>query len=89
VRRIQRYEDARSVAAAVAAPGRKVASLLACERYENEEDANGVDDARERSREAACGEDAEEEVDEDRKERAGVERDRRNEVGRQHEEKPT
>ena len=61
--------------AAVAAPGRKVASALACERDENEEDADGVDDARERSREAACGEDAGDEGDEERKERASRERE--------------
>jgi hypothetical protein len=74
-RRIRRYEEARSVAAAVAAPGRKMASVLACERYENEEDADGVDEARERSRESACGEDAEDEGDEERKERASRERE--------------
>ena len=63
--------------AAVAAPGRKVASELACESDENEDDADGVDVARERRREAACGEDADDEGEgeDERKERARRERE--------------
>jgi hypothetical protein len=76
-RRSRRYEEARSVVAAVAVPGRKVASELAFESDENEDDADGVDVARERRREAACGEDADDEGEgeEERKERARRERE--------------
>ena len=76
-RRSRRYEEARSVVAAVAAPGRKVASELACESEENEDEADGVDVARERRREAACGEDADDEGEgeDERKERARRERE--------------
>jgi hypothetical protein len=74
-RRSRRYEEARSVVAAVAQAGGKAARELASDRAENEEDADEEDEASDRMREAACGEEAEDVGEEERNESARRERE--------------
>lgn len=58
------------MAAAVAQPVGKVARELASDSAENEEDADGQDEASDIMREAACGEDADDVGEEERNDRA-------------------